>query len=394
MFQKKSFHLVAIALMLAVVMTGCSDSDSNPSETSMTGTDVYEGMDFTLPYAGLTISDEYEAFDDDSLLEMMVAEDEDVYEDPVGDDPEIQELQNQGNRPGNANDPTRPRFTFLRLRWGMVRGPEDSLLVPLPPCDILDWSGEISTDRGILLVRRVLRFERPMDHLVLPREDRHTLNFTSHTACHYDGLLLEIIERPGDYSLENDEPNRLHITAGPYAGEYEIEALAGLNETIEVDDQGNLMQLNGFNLSDTAYCPKGFLAGRFRHFPDDRGQGELDENDPGTHIGRMTGVYTDLTGRISGFMRGGYGLDSEGNRVFFAKYIGRRGGFRGLMTGTWEPSDNPRDLSTFEGHWITASGEVEGLLGGTAQAVDDYPGGFYEGRWTAICDGEAEEQIQ
>lgn len=394
MFHNKPTQILTIALMLAVFLTGCSDDSNNPAQTSTTGTDVYDGMDFTLPYAGLTVSDEYEAFDDESLQAMMNEEDGDEYNDIIGDDPEIQQLQEQGTRPGDPNDPNRPRFTFLRMRWGMVSGPQDSLHVPLPPCDVVDWSGEISTDRGILLVRRVIRFERPMDHLVLPRDDNNVLNFVSHTSCHYDGLLLEIIERPEDYSPDNEEPNRLHINAGPYTGVYELEALAGLNEVVEVGPEGNLMQLNGFNLSDTSYCPKGFLAGRFRHFPDDSGQHTTDANDPGTHIGRMAGVYTDLTGHISGFMRGGYGIDLEGNRVFFAKYIGRHGGFRGLMRGTWEPTDDPRSLRVFDGHWISASGEVEGRLGGAAHPMEDFPGGFYEGRWTAICDDEAEEQVQ
>jgi len=393
MFQKKTIHLLTILLIFAVFLIGCSEDGDNPAETSMTGTDNYEGMDFALPFGGLTVSDEYEAFDDDSLKAMMYAEDGEAYEDTMAAH-EVQELEDQGDQPSDPNDSTRPRFTFLRLRWGMVTGPEDSLVVPLPPCDLLDWTGEIHTDRGILLVKRLIRFEYPNDHLIRPRLDKKTVAFVSHTSCRFDGLLLEIIERPEDYDPENSEPNKLHINTGPYAGVYEVEALAGLNEIVEVDDQGNLMQLNGFNLSDTAYCPKGFLSGRFRHIPEDGGGSGLSTEEPGTQVGSMAGVYTDLTGHISGFMRGGYGFDADGNRVFYAKYIGRRGGFRGLMSGTWEPSEDERDMSTFEGQWVSASGNTEGLLGGVAHSVDDYPGGFYEGRWTAICDDQAEEQVR
>ncbi len=393
MFQQNPIKILTMVLMLAVFLTGCSDDSDNPAETSMTGTDNYDGMDFTLPYGGLTVSDEYEAFDDDSLKAMMAAEDGEEYDDIIGDDPEVQELEGQGVRPGDPNDPNRPHFTFLRLRWGMVSGPEDSLNTPMPPCDIVDWSGDISVDRGIILVRRAIRFERPYDHLVRSPEQRNVVGFVSHTACHYDGLFLEIIERPEDFDPEHEEPNRLHINAGPYQGVYEVEALAGLNETFEIDDQGNLMQLNGFNLSDTAYCPKGFLAGRFRHFHEENGELQVDTDDPGTRVGRMAGVYTDLTGRISGFMRGGYGFDLEGNRVFFAKYIDRRGHFRGLMAGTWQPGENARNLSVFAGHWVNGAGTREGVLGGVAHARDDFPGGFYEGRWTEICDDEAEGQV-
>ena len=393
MFQKKPLFLLVILMMLALFITACSDEGENLAETSLTGTDNFEGMDFSLPYGGLTVSDENEAFDDDSLKAMIYAEDGEEFEDSM-DNAEVMELEEQGNQPGNANDPERPRFTFLRLRWGMVTGPQDSLIVPDVPCDVTDWTGEIRTDRGIVLVRRVIRFEHPEDHIVRPRTNPQTINFVSRTACHFDGLLLEIIERPEDYESNDTDPNRLHIETGPYAGVYEVEALAGLNEIIEVDDQGNLMQLNGFNLSDLAYCPKGFLAGRFHRLPEENSELVVGDQDPGIHVGRMAGVYTNLQGRISGFMRGGYGLDPEGNRVFFAKYIDRRGAFRGLITGTWEPAENERNLRTFEGQWINAAGTTEGMLGGRAHALEDYPGGFYEGRWTTICDDEAEDQVQ
>ncbi len=393
MFQKNPITILTTLMVLAVLLAGCSDDGSNPAETSLTGTDSYDSMDFTMPYGGLTVSDENEAFDDEALKAMMYAEEGEEYDDQYAGDSDIQELEDQGNQPGDPNDPNRPRFTFLRLRWGMVTGPQDSLSLPDPPCDILNWTGEIHTDRGIVLVRRVIRFEGN-DHMIRPRLNKRTVAFVSHTACHFDGLLLEIIERPQDYDPENSEPNRLHINTGPYAGVYEVEALAGLNEVIEVDEQGNLIQLNGFNLSDTAYCPKGFLSGSFRYLPEEGEEAALGGDDFGIQIGRLAGAYMDLTGHIRGFMRGGYGYDVDGNRVFFAKYVGRHGGFRGLIAGTWEPAEDQRDMSSFAGHWVSASGGIDGLLGGTGYSVEGFPGGFYEGRWTAICDDEAEDQVQ
>ncbi len=393
MLKKNTLIVLSMLMMLAILLTGCSEDSDSPAETSLLGTDDYVNMDFTLPFGGLTSSDEYEAFNDDDLKAMMYAEDGEEHNDEYADDPDIQELVDQSNQPGDLDDPNRPRFTFLRLRWGMVRGPGDSLNVPQPPCDILDWTGEIHTDRGIVLVSRKIRFERPSDHLIFPRLDRRTVAFVSHTACHYDGLLLQIIERPEDFAPENAELNRLYINTGPFAGEYVVEALAGLNEIHEIDDNGNLLQLNGFNLSDVAFCPKGFLSGRFRQIPGEFEGQELADDNPGTQIGRIAGMYMSLTSRISGFLRGGYGLDPEGNRVFHAKYIDRRGTFRGLLTGTWEPGDDLHDLSTFSGHWNSASGHTEGLVGGNAHSVVYYPGGFFEGRWTAICDDEAEEQV-
>lgn len=389
--RTNSTILLAVLVILLTMFTGCSEESSNVAETSTFGTDNYDSMDFSLPYGGLTVSDEYEAFDDGSLQAMLDAEDDGEVEGEYAADPEIQALEAAGEEPGNPDDPDRPRFTFLRLRWGLIRGPADTLNVPEPPCDITEWSGLIHLDRGILQAQRLIRFEAH-DHLVRPSLDRQTVALVSHTACGHDGLLLKIIERPGDFDPEHEEPNRLHINLGPYSAVFEVEALAGLQELVEIGDNGNLVKLTGFNLSDVSYCPKGFLSGRFRHIPDE--EVVVDEESGGTQIGRMAGTYTDLAGRITGFMRGGYGLDADGNRVFFCKYIDRRGHFRGLMRGTWEPGDEERDMTSFTGHWVSRSGNREGLLNGVAHPVQDIPGGFYEGRWTTICDDQAEEQIR
>jgi hypothetical protein len=93
-------------------------------------------------------------------------------------------------------------------------------------------------------------------------------------------------------------------------------------------------------------------------------------------------------------MRGGYGVTEEGERVFIGKYINRHGRFMGLIRGDWYPADEERDLAEFRGQWISYGGNVEGLLGGQAHPVEDYPGGFYVGRWTTLCDDEAENLVQ
>jgi len=371
------------------LLAGCSADGDGPVSAGQTGSDDFENMDFSQPYGGLTATDEPAAFDDASLQAMMIAEDGELVEDEFASDEDVQALMAEGQLPGDAHDTARPRFTFLRLAWGMVRGPGDTLGEPSGPCDVVEWTGEIHTDRGIVLVRRVMRFEEG-DHLVRPRLDRRTVAFVSNTTCGFDGLLLQIIERPADHDPENTEPNRLHINTGPFSGVYEIDGLAGLSEIHEIDDAGNLFQLNGFNLSDVDYCPKGFLSGRYRIL--DGETGSLDE--PGNAVGKMAGAYLGLNGRIRGFMMGAYGFDEQGERVFYGKYIDRLGRFRGLLRGTWVAGDGEDHLAGFEGHWVTRNGNREGLLGGLAHAVEGYPGGFYEGRWTTVCDDEAEDQVQ
>lgn len=389
MNRRLPISIFAFLLVLGLV-AGCSDDSGDPLQTGLTGSDSYTDMDFSQAHGGLTATDEQVAFADEGLEAMMLAEDGEEHDDEFLHDEDIESWLEQGDRPGGPEDPDRPRFTFLRLAWGMVHSPGDTMIIPEEPCDILDWSGEIHTDRGIVLVRRVIRFEGD-DHLVRPRLDRRTVAFGSHTACGFDGLLLQIIERPADRDSSNGLPNRLHINTGPYSGVYEVAELAGLGEVHEIDEAGNVFQLNGFTLSDINYCPKGFLSGRYRLLDDDRLDGA---GVPGAQVGTLAGAYLDLTGRIRGFMRGGYGFDEAGDPVIFAKYIDREGRFRGLLQGTWTAGEGPNDLAEFMGHWTTGNGAREGVLGGLGHDVAGHRGGFYQGRWTTVCDEEAEGQVQ
>ena len=390
-----SLILMTLLLVMAGALAGCSDEASDPLANNSTAADDYDQMDFSLPYGGLTVSDESEAFGDESLQMMMLAEDEELVEDPLADDPVVVALEEEGDRPYDPADRDRPVFTFLRLRWGMLHGPDDSVSITEPPCDVTDWTGELHTDRGYVIVRRVVAFERPADHVIFPRLNAQTVAFVSHTACHYDGLVIQIIERPYDPTEEGYTPNILHINLPGYQGEFEVSQLGELDELIDVDDSGNKIQLAGFRLSDIAVCPKGFLSGRFRHLPVDSNAVEPGEEDPaGEHLGNFAGTWTGLTGRIDGFLRGGYGLNEDGERVFFGKYIDRNGRFRGILEGTWEPADEERNLAAFTGQWVSASGNIEGLLGGRAYPVEGYPGGFFAGRWATLCDEEAVDEIR
>lgn len=376
-------------LALAMFTAGCSDDATDPVSAPEQAVDSYDAMDLGLDFGGLSASDEEEAFADPALKAMLLAEDGEAVDDPLGGDPDLLRLEAMGDEPADPADPTRPRFTFLRLRWGMVRGPEDTLALDESGCGTLDWTGRIRADRGLVVVRRALAFERPWDHLVLPRADARTVDFVSHTGCGWDGLLLEIVERPEDFGEENLEPNRLHIDAGPYVGVHEVAALAGLDQTVEIDQAGNLIQLNGFTLQDIAWCPKGFLSGRYRALPVDA---QVTGEAGGTLLGTFSGAWLGLTGRIDGFLRGGYGLDPEGNRVFAGKYVDRQGRFRGLLRGSWNPGESADQPADFQGHWVGAAGQVEGHLGGSAHPVPGRPGGFFEGRWTTDCDEQAESE--
>jgi hypothetical protein len=283
----------------------------------------------------------------------------------------------------------------VHLRWGMLRDLMDSVTVT-PPCDVTDWTGAINVDRGLLVVRRVIRFERPLDHVIFPRLDLQTVGLVSHTACGFDGIVLQILERPAQYAGADSTdlaPNMLHIRLGDFSADIAVRDLAGLERVVEVGDQGNQFAVNGFTLSDLSVCPKGFLSGHWRVRAE-----RPDSLQVSAHAGERYGVFAGnwraLEGRTAGHLRGAYGVDENGQRVFVGKYIGRRGEFRGLIRGTWEPGLEADQLATFHGNWASASGQVEGVLGGEAFPVEGTDGGFFVGRWTTACDDQAEELVR
>ncbi len=390
--NRKNLLMLAGTLLALGLLAGCSNEDSNLTVAAQTGGDDFEQLDLGDSYGGLTATDEEVAFGDEGLKAMMLAEDQEVVDDPMSDDPMVREMEERSRNMHHYEDGERPRFTYLRLRWGMLRGPDDSTTIE-PPCDVADWTGTIRTDRGLVVVKRMIKFEYPADHVVFPRLDPQTVAFVSHTTCHYDGLLIQIIEPPVDPATVPEVANKLYIDMPLYQGEFLVSDLVDMDEVFDVDDKGNRIQLNGFGLDDIEICPKGFLSGRYRHMRQDRPD-TVDTEDRGEHYGSFAGAWITLNGRIHGFMRGGYGVTADGQRVFVGKFIDRQGRFMGLLRGGWEPAENDRDLGGFRGVWVTRNGNIEGLLGGRAHPVADYPGGFYEGRWTTLCDDEAEDLVQ
>ena len=279
--------LLLLSLMMVTgLLAGCSDEATTPV-SSTTGTDNYAQIDFSLPYGGLTASDEAEAFGDESLLAMTLSEEGENVADPLSDDPMVREMEREGRRAFDPRDPVRPHFTYVHLRWGMLRDMMDSVSVT-PACDVTDWTGSIRVDRGLLVVRRVIRFERPLDHIIFPRLDQQTVGLVSHTACGYDGVVLQILERPAEYADRDSSglaPNMLHINLGDFAADIAVRDLAGLERVVAVGDQGNKFAVTGFTLSDLSVCPKGFLSGHYRRLRTERPDSVQSDEQAGERYG-------------------------------------------------------------------------------------------------------------
>ncbi len=361
--------LTGLVLVAALGLAGCGADQATTTATDGT-TDDYAALDLDAEFGGLTATDEAAAFGDIALEQAVMAEMDEVAADPLAADPQVAQLEALAVATGDAAMAPRPRVTFLRVVWGVLDAPPDTLGTLDEGPDRVDWSGRIQVDRGLVIVRRVISFERPRDYL-LPRLDRRTVGWVSHTGPRSDGLLIEILEPPvlPDSTGALPPPNRLRFRTAPYGAEFIVEELVGLDATFPVLPEGNAIHFTGFRPD---ICPRGFLAGFWQSH--------------GDSAGSFRGRWLGLQGRSDGFLRGGYGYDSEGRRVMAGKWISTAGQFRGLLRGTWEPLPVPGH-GRFFGQWVNAAGTVDGEFGGEFLAAPERPGGFFAGRWGTLCPG-------
>jgi len=376
--------ILAMMGLLVLGVTGCSETGQITGGDETAAVDEFETMDMNKAYGGLTLTDETDAFGDDYYTDTEYEYEDDASDDPLQLDPEVLAYEAEIAN-GDPTTPNRPTITVVKLLWGQL----DGLIEDIDESyDVLDWSGMLRVDRGIVVVRRVILFERPGDHLVHPRIDRHTVAFVSRTGPHFDGLIVEIIEPPlnADDPAVSPEVNMLHLSTPQISLDFAMVDVNGLDETYPVDEQGNALRIEGHLLTDLDLCPKGFLSGIWVARP------LVDEDGTVLADGFFKGRWVNVWGNMMGYLRGRYGANDAGENVFFGKYINRGGQFRGILAGTYGPNE-VTGRGEFHGNWINAAETVEGVLGGQYFQIPDRPGGFFSGRWATLCDPEAIDTI-
>lgn len=363
MKTRNSLFWLSLVTALALLAAGCgTDATLTASgDGDIAGTNSMDNVDLNAAYGGLDFSDESEAFGDDELMaEAVMAEDLGLAaadeDSMVDDDPSL--------------DGPRVRRTYLRILWGQLDGLADTSRVALQPEMRLDWSGSVSVSDGAIALSRVLRFERPFDHR-LPRTDRQSVSWVSHTGPRFDGILICVFSRPDTSGAIGGE---LTFRTGPLTRSFRIADLDGLDEVVPVDEAGNAVSFASRVVDPKAECGQGFLAGFWRSAPDTfDGQG-----------GVFRGLVLDARNHPIGFLKGRYGINDSGERVFAGKYIGRNGRIRGLVQGTWAPSADAAGMGHFAGHWALRNGErVGGLRGEYSSRVGGL--GFFHGQWAEAC---------
>ncbi len=162
-----------IVFSMFAIMAGCSSdspTEGNPGEIEDLLTRS-EFVDFNDPYGGFNMMDTPPAFGDPNIAAEY---DEDAtFDDPILDDTNVRDI---------ATNDTRP--LFLLITWGNLN--RDSTIV-----NGTDWSGSLSIDPGVLVLKRTIRFE-DRDR-ILRREQRELIEWVSYTQLRFDGILVRVI---------------------------------------------------------------------------------------------------------------------------------------------------------------------------------------------------------
>jgi hypothetical protein len=364
--------LLALALLAGAALAGCSSDHSTMPVAAQPIDDSQ--LDLNQPYGGLTPAGEPAPQNDPDYAAALAEDEGEAVSDPVAASPEVQALERAAL---SAAGVAAPRFTFVRVVWGVLDRPDstgDDLV------DRTDWSGSVHIDRGFLVVRRTIRFEWPHDHLVFPRPDRFTASWVSHTGRGRDGLVLEIIEPPlRAGQTDTLPPNQVTFTTAPFAHTFTLAELAGADSTFAAGPEGNAIRFSAFGVTPVPGCPEGFLAGAWTARSDSAG----------VFKGRWLGVR----GELSGFLHGAWGYDNSGTRVLVGRWITRTGAFGGLLQGRWAPGPVP-GRGTFAGHWVGADRVREGAFRGHYGRIAGTPLGQFSGLWATDCDAQAAAQVR
>lgn len=376
-----AFLLIALLAMGSSCQLFNSDSDSpveppdNPTETV---------IDLDSPTGGFTYEDEEPAFGEQELYEPFM--NETAVEDTYESDPEIQNMIRH----------RLVKMYRLRALWGRLAiAYEDTLS---EECCPVDWTGVMHLEGGAILIEKLIAFD-PKDSV--ERIDRSTISWVSHTCPHVDGIQVRLIVPPGPQDsnrVDAAEPT-LTIRTGPYSKTFTLYELEALNIMVPVDRCGNGISLNSHIIPP--YCPHGYLVGAWRNiepdtiFPPDTnsviGVAPADSNETGEKVilGVFRGIWISERGRMAGYLRGVYGINSAGERVFFGKYIDFHGRFCGILRGTYgvDPtlgSACVHQHGWFQGIWMGRDETVHGRLKGhwTAGRCGR---GYFHGVWGMDC---------
>ncbi|MGB7061847.1 MAG: hypothetical protein WBF13_05780 [Candidatus Zixiibacteriota bacterium] len=335
--------LVSLVVMVFIV-NGCIFDSSKKINND---TNELEIPDLEDEFGGFKPTDEVAGFGDPEILTEF-AEDQDVV-DLLSTDPQIA---------ADIEDSLVDVY-FLRITWGRLEW-------DTTPTAVTDWSGSAQIDKGTLVLLRKIRFE-PGDYIHRPRPDPRTLEWTSFTGPHFDGIYVAIVVPPSETTSAE---GTLTFSTTPFSQTFNFSELESINVVHSVDQQGNEIALVGHK-KQLIPCGNGFLEGRWIK--------------TAQHKGVFKGRWINRHGGLAGHLKGQWGVRENGEKVFFGKYISHSGAFKGLLRGRWGYSDN-QEGGWFAGEWCDQNGQPKGVLKGHFRAGGDKGRkGYFQGQWKKLC---------
>ncbi len=332
-----------ISLMLIVFATtfiiwGCSKN--SPTEPDQNG----EATELDAPYGGFTVSDELPAFGDASIAAAF--DDDESVTDLMSTEPAFTNELNSGAV--NAY--------YIRITWGFLQG--DSTATKQ-----VNWDGFASITRGKLGIMKAILFERNQnDRIVLPRTDRRTVQWTSTTVTHFDGIVLVIVDKdtlnvPGEFTFSTNF----------YSKTFRFDELDSLQLVETVTPQGHQVSIQAHS-KQIIPLGGGFVEGKWV------------KTRP--HGGVFMGRWINNVGTRIGHLKGIWGVNRFGEKVFHGKYIGLDGKFGGLLSGNWGYNNSDENAGWFKGRWVNRSLTSIGIVEGHWKSKENSANhGFFHGKW-------------
>lgn len=281
--------------------------------------------------------------------------------DQFGEDGEVADLLRQDPQIASHLEDPLVDVYFLRITWGMLEGDSSAT-------EVIDWSGSAKIDKGILVLLRTVRFEGG-DYIHRPRPDRQTIEWTSYTRPHFDGICIAIVVPPDEPTAVTAEGSFTFSTT-PFTRTFSFSELESINVVYSVDEDGNEISFVGHK-KQVFPCGGGFLEGRW-----------ITEK---PHQGEFFGKWINRDGTLAGHLKGHWGIRGNGEKVFFGKYISTDGEFKGRLKGRWGDAES-EGKGWFSGHWYDRHDRMAGTLKGHFRAGnEENKKGFFHGVWRRIC---------
>lgn len=368
--------LVAATLFIFMIIlgSGCQFTENDPTSPVTTPEDQPEtGINLDSATGGFSFADEKPAFGEPEAYESYNKEL--TYDDPYREQKQVREMERRH----------RARIYRFRAVWGhLARAFDDRTTSERCP---IDWTGTLHIEGGIIIIEKVIAFEAADS---VTRIDRSTIGWVSHTKPHIDGIQVRIIcpPPPPPDSVSNEVPKPVLVfETAPYTARFTLEQLKAMNILQPVDRCGNGISINSHII--LPLCPHGHLMGGWRGVRPDTIFSPDSTETRGIVHGVFRGVWIGQRGHAAGHLKGVYGVNSAGERVFFGKYVDEGGRFVGILRGHYGcvpaiDAVNSYTHGWFEGVWIGKERMVKGRLKGHWAA--DEPGhGFFHGIWGINC---------